>query len=311
MYELIVTSEWLNMRYHDFPDDRKDDVPEFISVQENVGLLSALMLTILADMLFNFADASTMRKAVLTCLIWTSTLTYFVACTWSVFNIMCITQADTDAEGKVVLACMSWRATMPVRLWVYASLLTGMTFVVYFVDVVEIESMFDLSSGPSDGNNASRWLVLMVCGGETLLVACYLIYCIAVNVQLVYSCKRDSKLSLQALTSPGATAEDKSIQNLLCHQICIPSAQMRVDLTSFAKHVGSEHVELELFLRFLFRKHRPDGLSSKELAILDFAPITRRRAERIIEDYVDEAVGVAEERPRYTSNAAISALPMV
>ena len=61
---------------------RKDDLDEFVKMQENIGLLSALMLTILADALFNFADASTMLLAILTIFLLTSTLAYFMATTW-------------------------------------------------------------------------------------------------------------------------------------------------------------------------------------------------------------------------------------
>ena len=71
------------------------------------------------------------------------------------------------------------------------------------------------------------------------------------NIQFTYACKREAKLEMQALTTPGATIHGRPVQALFRGQICIPSARMRSDLGELVQHVGSEYVHQELFLRFL------------------------------------------------------------
>ena len=192
VYELLVTGSWLqaNTRYDDYPDDREDDVDEFVSVQTNVGLLAALMLTIMGDMLFNYAETDHLLQAVLTVLIWTSTLLYFVSCTWSVFNIMVLSQSDTREEAVIVLFSMRWRAAMPVRLWVYASLNLGVTFFVWFINLVvskedgKIAARFGMNTTET-GDLIAEWVTVSICCSEVIFTALYLIYCVALNVQLV------------------------------------------------------------------------------------------------------------------------------
>lgn len=293
MYELIVTGKWLqaNTRYDDYPDEKSEDVSDFVDVQVNVGLLAALMLTILADMLFNYAGARSLLEALLTCLIWTSTLLYFTSCTWSVFNIMCVTQSDTPEEGNIVLLSMGWRAAMPVRLWVYGSLNIGGTFLLWFVNLVyNVDSDEDdvFHSNVTDHEViVSKWLVVVTGCGEVLVTAAYLIYCVSRNVQLVYKCKRIYKTRMNAIIDP-LRSDPVALSAALKTEIVVTAPEMAADLKQFAAHVGWEYLSLDRFLRFLFNKHRPANVSQDEEVHCQFADVTRERAKLFFEKLINE-----------------------
>ena len=62
--ELLYSGAWLgaSMKYDDYPGDTHEsnrDVGEFCTAQTNIAVLAALMLTILAAFLFEFANKAT------------------------------------------------------------------------------------------------------------------------------------------------------------------------------------------------------------------------------------------------------------
>ena len=97
-YELLVSGQWLQaaIKYDDYPGDTENDCEEFKNAQTHIGLLSALMLTIMVTFLTSYSVFTAIIPAILTFLIWTSTLLYFFSMTWSIINMMALGQADTD-----------------------------------------------------------------------------------------------------------------------------------------------------------------------------------------------------------------------
>ena len=117
IWELVVSGKWLmaHTRYNDFPDPADDDVSTFGQSMNNVGLLAALLFTVIADMLFNYVDPTSPLSVLVSLVILTTMLLYFTSCTWSVFNLLCITQVDGKLEGRALLVRMGWRCAMPAH----------------------------------------------------------------------------------------------------------------------------------------------------------------------------------------------------
>ena len=136
-FELIVTGEWLNahVHYDDYPNPDVDDLLIFKESMTNIGLLAALMFTVICEMLFNYASAATALSVVVSLCILAVMLLYFISCTWSVFNLLCTTQYDTRSEGKALLRRMGYRCGMPARLWVYASIMLSVTAVPWVYEI--------------------------------------------------------------------------------------------------------------------------------------------------------------------------------
>ena len=136
-FELIVTGEWLNahVHYDDYPNPDVDDLLIFKESMTNIGLLAALMFTVICEMLFNYASAATALSVVVSLCILAVMLLYFISCTWSVFNLLCTTQYDTRSEGKALLRRMGYRCGMPARLWVYASIMLAVTAVPWVYEI--------------------------------------------------------------------------------------------------------------------------------------------------------------------------------
>eukprot|EP00900_Chrysochromulina_parva_P000304 jgi/Chrpa1/10274/Chrysochromulina_OHIO_Genome00015344-RA len=120
-FELIVTGEWLNahVRYDDYPNPDVDDLLIFKESMTNIGLLAALMFTVICEMLFNYASAATALSVVVSLCILAVMLLYFISCTWWDGNREI---SDTTTEGSELLSWI-WVAGAWVEVAMTASLL--------------------------------------------------------------------------------------------------------------------------------------------------------------------------------------------
>jgi hypothetical protein len=158
----------------------------------------------------------------------------------SVFNIMCITQADTEQEGKILLARMGWRAPMPARLWVYASLLTGASLMVWILDLVEVRQTYvsclrtspvssDSTAPPRGRATAPSWR--LPCRHP-----CVLAFCLPSRSSLL-ACPQIGELYFgEALVQPSTDNSRKMVLYATCGEIlvvatyliCVPPPPLRV-----------------------------------------------------------------------------------
>ena len=285
-----MTGSWLHAhtRYDDFPDEPGKDTQEFISAQTNIALLAALMLTVMADMLFNFANEATFVGFLLTFLMWTSTALFFMSCTWSVFLIMCLTQADTEEEADILLVKFGTLASTPVRQWVSAGLILAAALVVWFAKPV-VDQLWP----PEESENERLWggITTGACLLEEAFVAVYLIGRVAQCIQLVYEAKRYYKRRNMSYFAGQLDEEFKA------SIIVISAGTLRANLDDFVSRVGFDHLREDMFLRFLYSVHAKDpgelqasGIKDPSLVTQRFSLITKRLAEQMFEDAVEKHV---------------------
>ena len=290
--ELLYSGAWLQAHtvYDDFAEEPGKDVKDFVSAQTNIAVLAALMLTILAAMLFEFANKPTVIGCLLTILIWGSAALYFVACTFSVFLIMCLSQADTDEEADALLMNFGSLTVQPVRQWVYASLTLAMAVVAFFVDAYLTAASNWVSN---EQNSTWQWqeesptasiLALILCVLIVLLIAVYLIVRVSDMILIVYQSKRDFKHRMLAYTEGGDTLE-KQFQEW---EIVISMADIDEDLRAFSQQVGDEYVRYDMFQRLLYAKYSTDdGGEHRNYGLQRFATLTTRRIEAVFNRYLD------------------------
>ena len=295
IWELVVSGKWLmaHTRYDDFPDPADDDVSTFGQSMTNVGLLAALLFTVIASMLFTYVDPTSPLSVLVSLVILTTMLLYFTSCTWSVFNLLCITQVDGKLEGRALLVRMGWRCAMPARLWVYGSILLALSALPWLYQIafpsVTLASLESVSEPENDRQNTTcRWVFLAVGWAEVIATGLYLIFQVAGVIQFVYACKREAKLRNEVLVDVDSIDGKRSLSvQLAKYEIVVGPQQMVADLAAFTHHVGIEHLELERFMRFLFFKHRPAVSNAAEELVVRFASGTQRRAERFLAKLLD------------------------
>ena len=298
IWELVVSGKWLmaHTQYDDFPDPADDDVSTFGQSMNNVGLLAALLFTVIADMLFNYVDPTSPLSVLVSLVILTTMLLYFTSCTWSVFNLLCITQVDNKLEGRALLVRMGWRCAMPARLWVYGSILLALSalpwlYLIAFpvVTLASLEPVSEESSKNDRQNSTCLWVFLAIGWTEVASTGAYLIFQVAGVIQFVYACKREAKLRNEVLVDVDSIDSKRNLRaQLTKYEIVVGPQQMVADLAAFTHHVGIEHLELERFLRFLFSKHRPAvSNATEESLVVRFALGTQTRAERFVAKLLD------------------------
>ena len=294
IWELLVSGQWLHAHtvYDDYPDEPGKDAKEFISAQTNIALLAALMLTVLADMMFTYGNMPTFVGLVLNVLMWTSTLLFFMSCTWSVFLIMCLTQADTEEEADILLVQFGFLAAVPVRQWVCACLILAAALAVWFLVPV-----VDLLWPPEQSEYKLQYAIVSmgICVFELLIVAVYIIVRVAQLIQTVYRAKRYFKRRTMNFFN-GSLADEYKVLDL-----SISVDQIQTCLDDLKQRVGYDHMRLDMFLRFLYSKHAKSpedmvssGVMDASLATQRFSDATQRLAKRMyekeLEDYVTECL---------------------
>lgn len=296
IWELVVSGAWLmaHTRYDDFPDPADDDVSTFGQSMTNVGLLAALLFTTIATMLFTYVDPTSPLSVLVSLMILTTMLLYFTSCTWSVFNLLCITQVDGKLEGRALLVRMGWRCAMPARLWVYGSILLALSalpwlyLIAFPVVTLALKSVSVESPEDDRPNLACLWVFLAVGWAEVATTGLYLILQVAGVIQFVYACKREAKLRYETLVDVENVDSKRTIRAQLAqYEIVVGPQQMIVDLAAFTHHVGIEHLDLERFMRFLFFKHRRAVSDATEELAVRFASGTQTRAERFVAKLLD------------------------
>ena len=147
--------------------------------------------------------------------------------------------------------------------------------------------VLDKTSSPTEAA-IGKWIAVLYGTGAVTLTAGYLIYCIALNVQLVYKCKRAYKMQMKEIVEP-SSSNAASLAATLKFEIVVPAAEMAAAIRAFADHVGWEHLDYDRFMRFLFHRHRPASVASHEDEInCRFAPVTRERSRVFYEKFVAE-----------------------
>ena len=291
IWELVITGTWLQARikYDDYPYSESDEYQVFCDSMTNVGLLAALMMTVLADMLFNYADVTTVLSVCTSLCILAVMLLYLTSCAWSVFNLMCVSQADGKTEARALLRRMDWRCAMPARLWVYASIMLAVTAFPWALEIgmegnrAAIENSFVRI-------DSHAWAFILSAWVEVALCASYLIFQVARVIQFVYACKREAKLREASLVGVGSADKKRALnEQVTRYEIRLSAAVLLADLALFVDHLGAEHLDEDRFLRFLFHKHKSGNLTDAhdELSVR-FAPATKARAERFLSKMLEE-----------------------
>ena len=314
--DFFIFGRWVraHTRFDDFPDESEylNDMQKFYTIQNNISLLSALWISVQCDQLYNYADARLPIGALLSIGIWSCILLLTAACFWAVVITLALSQADTLEEERLALHEMGWRAGFSTQLFVWSVLVLIPTQLFYWYVVLEYGNPTQMELDPLTPPNGTRahifshfldtteeQVVWGACIGQLVISASFLIYNLPRMVQIMYQTKRQYKLRLRAQTAPD---EAEAVKTALAHELVISATQLQTDLEEYLNHTGFEHADVERFLRFLFRKHKPAHLSWEQQVLCRFAPVTKRRAVRALENAIDDAL----DAERRSQGAAIN-----
>ena len=327
----LLSGKWLqaHLIYDDFPADRESDVEAFNHGQTNFGLVSALMLTINVSYTVEMAEREmlgphgTIAGMIFGLAIVVSTALFFTSVGLSVFHMMAVGQADAPAEAYYYLQIMKSFTVLTCRAFVFGMLSLGLAVLMYFYIINDMPDLPHTCDDPDSDDCTAFPAQAIVFWGTVGLVSIgglMMVFAATEIISKMYHAKRHFKLTMRAALSieedeqrtlqPSALKKTRSMNLVgmrvqLGLQVCLSTEEILKELLEFERKLSSiskalgtpgfAYLDLDKFERYLFRKHKPKGVTEDQEVMSTFAPVTLKRVQAVFESYIDERVKAEAE----------------
>ena len=307
--DLFLKGDWMRlyMTYNPSPEmpgcSAERDVQAFATTQQNLSLVAALMLSVVASFLaeqVNTGDVATPPVFVFIISGFTSAIFFFVSTLMSIVLLIIMAQANTDDEARFMLLSFSKFSVRPQQAFVFGVIFAALSvffliFKVCLIDVCRVTNApraWLVCPTLDDGGNswASRhigitaWTSFAIMQLFSVAAGIYIIMCLVTTVQYVYQCKRAYKqLQLEMRTS-GEGAATSSFM------IVVGMEQMLEALQGYVAAVGIEYVDQGHWMQYLFQRFKPplsDGDEKLGDVLCHLSMFTKQRARRLLTQLIE------------------------